>query len=139
VFLLVPAYPGSPGPKRLNGCVCVCVTISRHARPTSAAALNSAVFHTPPIQHYRNFRKVIQVATVMVVTACIAAATAKIVLSYSPIGSNVKGKRGPYSITARRVPEMIPVLGSHPASDVSHKPGGCHYFPSRLQLYQQPS
>jgi len=30
----------------------------------------------------------------------------------------------PYSITERSVPELIPVLGSHPAGDVSHKPGG---------------
>ena len=30
----------------------------------------------------------------------------------------------PYSITDRRVPELIPVLGSQPAGDVSHKPGG---------------
>ena len=29
-----------------------------------------------------------------------------------------------YSITKRRVPELIPVLGSQPAGDVSHKPGG---------------
>ena len=29
-----------------------------------------------------------------------------------------------YSITERRVPELIPVLGSQPAGDVSHKPGG---------------
>jgi len=30
-----------------------------------------------------------------------------------------------YSITERRVPELIPVLGSQPAAgDVSHKPGG---------------
>ena len=29
-----------------------------------------------------------------------------------------------YSITQRRVPELIPVLGSQPAGDVSHKPGG---------------
>ena len=35
------------------------------------------------------------------------------------------GKKGsPYSITERRVPELIPVLGSHPAGDVSHKSGG---------------
>jgi len=27
-------------------------------------------------------------------------------------------------ITKRRVPELIPVLGSKPAGDVSHKPGG---------------
>jgi len=33
-------------------------------------------------------------------------------------------KGSPYSITERRVPEMIPVLGSQPAGDVSHKPGG---------------
>jgi len=30
----------------------------------------------------------------------------------------------PYSITERRVPELIPVLGSQPAGGVSHKPGG---------------
>ena len=28
----------------------------------------------------------------------------------------------PYSITERRVPELILVLGSQPAGDVSHKP-----------------
>ena len=35
-----------------------------------------------------------------------------------------KAKSSPYSITGRRVPELIPVLGSQPAGDVSHKPGG---------------
>jgi len=30
----------------------------------------------------------------------------------------------PYSITERRVPELIPVLGSQPAVDVNHKLGG---------------
>ena len=34
----------------------------------------------------------------------------------------------PYSITERRVPELVPVLGSQPAGDVSRKPG------SRLPL-----
>jgi len=33
-----------------------------------------------------------------------------------------KGKGSPYSITKRRVPELIPVL--QPAGDVNHKPGG---------------
>ena len=33
-------------------------------------------------------------------------------------------KGSPYSITERRVPELILVLGSQPAGDVSHKPGG---------------
>ena len=35
-----------------------------------------------------------------------------------------KGKDSPYSITDRTFPELIPVLGSQPAGDVSHKPGG---------------
>ena len=35
-----------------------------------------------------------------------------------------KAKDSPYSITERRVTELIPVLGSQPAGDVSHKPGG---------------
>jgi len=35
-----------------------------------------------------------------------------------------KGKGSQSSITERRVPEVIPVLGSQPAGDVSHKPGG---------------
>jgi len=34
-----------------------------------------------------------------------------------------KGKGSPYSITERRFPELITVLGSQPAGDVSHKPG----------------
>jgi len=40
-----------------------------------------------------------------------------------------KGKGSPYSIIERRVLELIPVLGSQPAGDVSHKPG------SRLPLF----
>jgi len=37
----------------------------------------------------------------------------------------VPGVKGnPYSITDSRVPELIPVLGSHPAGDLSHKPSG---------------
>ena len=38
--------------------------------------------------------------------------------------SKGKGKRSPYSITERRVMELIPVLGSQPAGNVSHKPDG---------------
>ena len=33
-------------------------------------------------------------------------------------------KGSPYSITKRRVPKLIPVLGSQPTGDMSHKPGG---------------
>ena len=35
-----------------------------------------------------------------------------------------KVKGSPYSITERRVPKLIPVLGSQPAGDASHKPSG---------------
>ena len=41
----------------------------------------------------------------------------------SPHSRPGKGKGSPYSSTERRVPEQIPVLGSQPAGDVSHKPG----------------
>jgi len=40
------------------------------------------------------------------------------------VNVNYKGKGSPYSITERRVPELIPVLGSQPAGDVNHKPDG---------------
>ena len=52
-------------------------------------------------------------------------------------GDGKKVKGSPYSITERRVPELIPVLGSQPAGDVSHKPC-CHYFPPGWQLPPQP-
>jgi len=35
-----------------------------------------------------------------------------------------KSKGSPYLITEHRVPELIPVLGSQPAGDVSHKLDG---------------
>ena len=35
-----------------------------------------------------------------------------------------KCKGSPYSITERRVPELIPDLGSQAAGDTSRKPGG---------------
>jgi len=35
-----------------------------------------------------------------------------------------KSTSSPYSITKHRVLELIPVLGSEPAGDLSHKPGG---------------
>jgi len=44
-----------------------------------------------------------------------------------------------YSITERRIPEPIPVLGSQPARDVSHKPGGrLPLLSPGLQLPPQP-
>ena len=36
----------------------------------------------------------------------------------------LKRKGSSYSITERRVPVLIPVLGSQPAGDVTHKPDG---------------
>jgi len=41
------------------------------------------------------------------------------------VKKNIKNSEGSqYSITERRVPELIPVLGSQSVGDVSHKPGG---------------
>jgi len=37
---------------------------------------------------------------------------------------STKGKGSPYPITERRVLELIPVLGSQPAGDMSHEPTG---------------
>ena len=36
----------------------------------------------------------------------------------------LKTKGSQYSIAERKVPELIPVSGSQPAGDMSHKPGG---------------
>jgi len=44
--------------------------------------------------------------------------------AYSILHSKGRGKGSPYSITERRVPELIPVLGSQPAGNVSHIHGG---------------
>jgi len=38
--------------------------------------------------------------------------------------AKVETRKKTYSIAERRVPELIPVLGSQSARDVSHKPGG---------------
>jgi len=46
------------------------------------------------------------------------------ILKFSEWRIKSKGKGSPYSMTERRVPELIPVLGCLPAGDVSHKPGG---------------
>ena len=35
------------------------------------------------------------------------------------VGLGLKGKGSPYLIAERRVPELIPVLGSQPAGEVS--------------------
>jgi len=45
-----------------------------------------------------------------------------------PVPAHLGKKGSPYSITERRVPELMPVLGSQPAGEVNHKPG------SRLPL-----
>jgi len=53
---------------------------------------------------------------------------------------SIKKRKGSlYSIAERRVPELIPVLGSQPAGDVIiDQAVGCHYFPPGLQLPPQP-
>jgi len=55
-------------------------------------------------------------------------------------GEKGKRKGSPYSITECRVPELIPVLGSQPAGDLSHLAHTpfSHYFPPGPQLPSQP-
>ena len=53
-----------------------------------------------------------------------SAATSRVTVTARRSQKCKKGKGSPYSITQRRVSELIPVLGSQPAGDVSHKPGG---------------
>jgi len=55
-------------------------------------------------------------------TRCVRCCT--IINNYQLIQLIGRKKASPYSITERRVPELIPVLGSQPAGDVSYKPGG---------------
>jgi len=56
---------------------------------------------------------------------CVVAPVAGYAMSLGTGDTDRKqGKRSQYSSTERRVPELIPVLGSQPAGDVSHKPGG---------------
>jgi len=48
----------------------------------------------------------------------------RIAVSLNALPSRKIGKCSPYSITERRVPELIPVRGNQLVGDVSHKPGG---------------
>jgi len=43
---------------------------------------------------------------------------------YVHIYTKLRGRGSSHSIIERRVPKLIPVLGSQPVGDVSHKPGG---------------
>ena len=52
------------------------------------------------------------------------AVTFPVLTVYFGLPVEIKGKGSPYSITERRVLGLIPVLGSQPAGDMSHKPGG---------------
>jgi len=51
-----------------------------------------------------------------------SASVARRLSLHSLVSDCTKSKGSPYSITERRVPELIPALGSQPAGDVSHKP-----------------
>ena len=57
----------------------------------------------------------------------------------SSTSNSAKNKGSPYSTPERRVLELISVLGSQPAGNVSHRlPVDCHYFLPGLQLLSQP-
>jgi len=56
------------------------------------------------------------------VTAVMPISVSRMIYLFYP--NPTTGEGSPYSIAERMVPELIPVLGSQPAGDVSHKPGG---------------
>ena len=47
---------------------------------------------------------------------------ARPIIARETTGLGYTKKGSPYSVTEHRVPELIPVLGSQSAGDVSHKP-----------------
>ena len=65
-----------------------------------------------------------QVTALYLHTSIYTAATRSHCPSCSCHRLNKKGKASQYSIAEHWVLELIPVLGSQPAGDVSHKPGG---------------
>jgi len=83
-----------------------------------AATINQAIAHCASLQRQgtaRRLRFVRRYDTIRYDTRCYFNVRSK---------DDMYKKGSPYSNTERRVPELIPVLGSQPAGDVSHKPGG---------------
>ena len=73
-------------------------------------------FSTLIVTEYSIFLKFTLISTnVLVVDGVLIYHTMDVTLSVL-----LKGKGSPYSITERRVPELIPVLGSQPAGEVSN-------------------
>ena len=60
-------------------------------------------------------------------------------ITYVKFCQDSKSIDSPYSTAERRVPELIPVLGSQPAGDLSHKPGGRLPLLSARTALQLPS
>ena len=123
---LVPAYPGCPGKEPVKWVYCSCsssrVGVWMSVRCLLLGGIQEATAHARVgSQQARCWTQ----SHVSVLT-CQPELTVSLV--------RVKKSKGsPYSITKRRVPEVIPVLGSQPAGDVSHKPY------SSCLLYTSPS
>ena len=93
---------GSPSPTMQSGRRISCMPAQRVI--ANPIIRRSCVHHTPSVRHFSVMPH-----------------------QWKPENALIsKGKGSPwaFSITERRVPELIPVLGSQPAADVSHKPDG---------------
>ena len=123
-----------PGKGPLNGCICYLLTylLTTHSntplllavqRSSDGSAGKRQVRGVSPLQSlYRE-----------PVSHCRGADKSTYLLTY------LLTKGSPYSVTERRVPELLPVLGSQPASYVSHKPDGrLPLLSASLQLPPQP-
>ena len=130
---LVPAHSGSPGKRPLNGGVCALVydcpvrekpIIYSHHTTVCVSTSPSCRAWFPNTQRInRHIDKTqtydaIQEPTFQQRTTRFLPSQIK------------KGKGRPYSIDECRVPELIQVLGSQPADNMSHKPGGRLPLPS---------
>jgi len=121
---LVPAHPGSPGQRAVKR---VCVCGDRRTRVCEQLAQGCCM---------NLVRPGVEPATFYVASkhpnryttrphGCQSKKTWGPVQNKCWAAVSPKYKKGsPYSIAERRVPELIPVLGSQPVGDVSHKPGG---------------
>ena len=128
---LVPAHPGSPRKQPLNVCVCVracvCLCVCVYGNPTrrvTAASAPETGMKWKSRRHERNHSQDIEANECFDWQLSTNKLTPDISTAPACATHHKTGKGSPYSITDHKVPVLIPVLGSQPAGDVSHKPGG---------------
>ena len=99
--------------------MCVCVCLCRLADEECRVCVRFVnICSVTVINSERGVESVVQC---ICICSCVLARWISVVF-YMVVKQLCKGS--PYSITEHRVLELILVLGSQPAGDISHKPGG---------------